>query len=106
MVTPTDKLSHPSVKAALRAAGYRQTARVWMPPEGMDTIRGLSEKFKVEIDAIRDRVWEEIHGTPRSFHQEKCRKEKGVKNRPANSGADPREDLEAAWAAFEKAQKL
>lgn len=88
-LTPKDlanlKAKHP-VAFALRKAGFIPLPRLWVRLEDILMIKELAAKYQSEIDSIRNPI--------NNAHQDTQAQE------------DPRLSIDAAWAAYDKAQTL
>lgn len=70
------------VSNALRAGGYVQLPPLWIPAHEMPNIHQIAHRYQDEVNQVRAEVCGETY-----------------QNAP-----DPREDKDAAWAAFEAAR--
>lgn len=73
------------VAKALRKAGFIPLPRLWVKPTDMSKIHEIAEKHREVVNTIRGQIKDDV-----SVHQDQA------------LTADPVDDKEAAWAAYEK----
>ena len=86
------------VSEALRDAGFILMPDLWIRPEDMPALKALAEPYADQVNEVRAQV--------RQKNQEllDIRSREIQKAKEAEKLVDPKDDKEAAWAAYEKAR--
>lgn len=87
------------VALALRSEGFKPLPRLWVPAHELDAILAITQKYRSQVNQIRARVYEtDPQPADRRpvFHKNHLSEAETI-------SANPIEDKEAAWAAYERA---